>query len=258
MSRLKRYLERYLAPEAGGLDERRRPSGARSVGGARARARSPAGDGTACCAVSISMRTLPALLLLGALVCGGYGVWYKREFRAINRQLKAMPGVTVLATGGIPDFAFESIYADLELAGQRRLTLTDLTIGAFSGAEPFSVSRVGELAPRITSYGFMGIRNARTGRPEKSFWRIHAVRMGDPELGKAVCCAEYDSIPEVIAAFDQLERRLQAWPRCPDFLETTGNDGTVYRYCATAPDTYTDSATPVDWSPFNWWPAGGR
>lgn len=196
------------------------------------------------------MRRIAVFLLLATVVsCPAYDWWYKREFRQITEKFQRIPNVTVINAGGNEDVTFEDIFTELRIHGSGTLTLTQLTSAAFDGREPFYVSRVGNLEPRVTSYGFQGVFETATGKPVKSVSFGSAIAIGDNELAHAVCCARYQTIPQVISAWKKLETELAAWPRCPALREVVGASGTVYRYCTGSPG---DLQYPEPRPEWNW------
>ena len=200
---------------------------------------------------NVGMRRIAVFLLMATLTgCPAYDWWYKREFRQITDKLRQIPNVTVVNAGGNEDVTFEDIFAELRIDGHATLALTQLTSDAFDGGAPFYVSRVGNLEPRVTSFGFQGVFETATGKPVKSVSFGSAIAAGDNELAHSVCCARYQTVPQAISAWKSLEAELADWPRCPGFREVVGASGTIYRYCTGSPGDREYPQPRPEWSAF--------
>lgn len=198
------------------------------------------------------MRYRPLHIVAFALVltsCDAYDAWYKRDLTAVQQELKPLPNVSVESVGGSQDdFQLDDIYAELRIGSNGSLHLRQLSPGAFSGEKRFFVSQVGPFFPEIAMYGFQGVRMSETGDPVLTFGTSGAFAIGSNNV--ALCCSEIRSVRQLVNKYSDVEHEIASWPRCPEYLETTARDGTVYRYCVSLKRDGEVPAVPTSWNPY--------
>lgn len=179
------------------------------------------------------------LLVFNSVGCSAWNWYYERDLREVRRRLESIPGVVVKSIGGNEDLTLEDIFATVEIAGPRELSLGYVTSKSFELGGGFFVRHIGTMSPRYTSYGHQGVYESATGRAVRS----HAYGSGLP-FGSAgefveLVPVRVARIQDVIQHAELLETTLKQWPRCPAYFEPPKTpDAKRYRLCVTEPGTH--------------------
>jgi hypothetical protein len=167
---------------------------------------------------------LIAVTLANILASSACQTYRLRTYNEVRRELEKISQVDVLDMGGHFDdgFLLEDIFADLEVHGKGRLHLKGLASGSFRPGGTFSVERIGPWALAVN-------RSGAQRRPD-------TLGFGEQGEAKSLLSADIDSVPSLVARFDQAMSRISAWPVCPQLAR--GHDVVgPFTYCRKDPDS---------------------
>lgn len=165
---------------------------------------------------------LVAVTLANIPVSSACQAYRLRTYNEVRRELEKISQVEVLDMGGHFDdgFLLEDIYADLEVHGKGRLHLKGLAFESFRPGGTFSVARIG---PWDLAVNRSGVQR----RPD-------TLGFGKQGEARSLLSDDIDSVPSLVARFDQAMSRISAWPACPQ--EVLGHDAVgPFTYCRKDP-----------------------
>jgi len=179
---------------------------------------------------ALASTTIAAFMLPAALATWCHFTYYD-ELDDIRELLAALPGVSVLESGGNEDITLEDIYATVAIKDKGTLSILGLTRSSFSSVDYLHISRVGDLEPRIAGCGQMGVRKIASGeRVPSRFWSS-SVNVGPAGDVAPALSGGINSVPEAIGRYEEIEALLSTWPVCPESsLRETAERW--YRFCA--------------------------
>jgi hypothetical protein len=110
-----------------------------------------------------------ALTLTGVPVWVWYafGPGYYREYNRVKDQLAAIPGVTLIGSGGNADLTFEDISAHIRVRDRGDLSVWALTEDSFSSARNLALAGIDRYSFHWTQCGYHGVFN-RDRKPVRS------------------------------------------------------------------------------------------
>jgi hypothetical protein len=137
---------------------------------------------------SVSRKVLRTACLV--LPVAGVVVWlwyalgpgYYREYNRIKARLTAIPGVTVIDSGGNADLTFEDIWAHIRVQGRGDLSLWALTEKSFSTAQYLALNGIDRYSIHWTQCGYHGVYNIRDRKPVRSLSGGFTLGLRDKEI----------------------------------------------------------------------------
>jgi hypothetical protein len=175
------------------------------------------------------LRVIAAAAAALPLGCDTINYW---EYNGVLAQLRQIPGIRIVSTGGHQDITFEDIHATIEIEGKGLLRFSNLERASFSRAASLQLKQIGDYHPSVVGYGHWGVVKTATNEPVKSIFFGGSLDVEPSSAFAKLFGRRFVTVQDAVLGFDELLAVVRAWPVCPQSAALSGADGSEYRYCA--------------------------